>query len=42
MGIAGHSTIAVTMQIYAHLDADSVRESIELMSDLYGGESGVS
>jgi integrase len=36
MGIAGHSTIAVTMQIYAHLDADSVRESINLMSDLYG------
>jgi len=35
MGIAGHSTIAVTMQIYAHLDADSVRTSIDLMSDLY-------
>ncbi len=35
MGIAGHSTIAVTMQIYAHLDADSVRSSIDLMSDLY-------
>jgi len=35
MGIAGHSTIAVTMQIYAHLDADNVRSSIDLMSDLY-------
>lgn len=35
MGIAGHSTIAVTMQIYAHLDADNVRTSIDLMSDLY-------
>lgn len=35
MGIAGHSTIAVTMQIYAHLDTDSVRSSIDLMSDLY-------
>ncbi len=35
MGIAGHSTIAVTMQIYAHLDADSVRTSLDLMSDLY-------
>jgi integrase len=35
MGIAGHATIAVTMQIYAHLDVNSVRESIDLMSDLY-------
>ena len=37
MGIAGHSNLATTMQIYAHLDADNVRTSIDLMSDLYDG-----
>lgn len=35
MGIAGHSTIAMTMQVYAHVDADSVRSSVDLMQDLY-------
>jgi integrase len=42
MGIAGHATFAITMQIYAHLDADSVRESVDLMSDLYTTETEAS
>jgi integrase len=42
MGIAGHATIATTMDVYAHLDADSARASVELMRDLYGPQEGVS
>jgi len=38
MGIAGHSQIATTMQVYAHLDTESVRAATSLMSDLYEAE----
>jgi len=39
MGIAGHGSISVTMQVYAHLDAESVRSSVDLMHDLYRVET---
>jgi integrase len=42
MGIAGHSDIATTMQIYAHLVPQNVRDSIDRMSDLYPTEMGAS
>jgi integrase len=42
MGIAGHATIATTMQIYAHLDAEDVRASVDRMGDLYSTEMGAS
>ncbi|MDQ3656086.1 MAG: site-specific integrase [Chloroflexota bacterium] len=38
IGIAGHSQIVTTMQVYAHLDAENVRTATGLMSDLYEGE----
>jgi integrase len=41
MGIAGHSTIATTMGIYAHLDADDVRAAVDLMENLYSAEQRV-
>ncbi|MDQ3654045.1 MAG: site-specific integrase, partial [Chloroflexota bacterium] len=42
MGIAGHSQIATTMQIYAHLDPADVRVATNLMSDLYEAETDAS
>ncbi len=42
MGIAGHSQITTTMQVYAHLDADDVRTATGLMSDLYESETDAS
>jgi integrase len=39
MGIAGHSQIATTMQVYAHLDSENVRTATSLMSDLYEAET---
>jgi integrase len=42
MGIAGHGQISTTMQIYAHLDQDNVRTSVDTMADLYGTETGTS
>ncbi len=37
-GIAGHANSATTLGIYAHLDMDNVRTSVDLMADLYGAE----
>jgi len=42
MGIAGHSQITTTMQVYTHLDADDVRTATGLMSDLYEAEMDAS
>jgi integrase len=42
MGIAGHSQIATTMQIYTHVDAENVRSAVDLMDDLFDREIGAS
>ena len=33
--IAGHATIATTMQVYTHPDAENMRTATGLMGDLY-------